>query len=313
MVACRDLPPIELNRIEVADMGGRTIVHRQAEHLVEVTVVEGAVPTHGDGVAAHDASGGSGIEGVGQSLHILIVVAALQEKLKKSADRHVGDRVEAIELDAMARSEFFSKLRFDGLLLGREKGSDRITDEIQRQSTAGPSIAELVEEAKRLDRFLENALAPLRIGLAGAVIGQRRDDFHTMPGEELCQVRLRGEEQDRQITAVHHVATQCPALFDQPAEVGVELWCPARDIDRRNIGLSERADTLLRRFAGHALGAIRACIDVTMSACLIAELTDIDLKDGDPGGVKREQAYAIELRLEGGTTRGPPEYLQLLR
>jgi hypothetical protein len=50
-----------------------------------------------------------------------------------------------------------------------------------------------------------------------------------------------------------------------------------------------------------------------MSACLIAELTDIDLKDGDPGGVKREQAYAIELRLEGGTTRGPPEYLQLLR
>jgi hypothetical protein len=28
-----------------------------------------------------------------------------------------------------------------------------------------------------------------------------------MPGEELCQVRLRGEEQDRQVTAIHHVAT----------------------------------------------------------------------------------------------------------
>jgi hypothetical protein len=50
-----------------------------------------------------------------------------------------------------------------------------------------------------------------------------------------------------------------------------------------------------------------------MSTCLIAELTDIDLKDGDPGGSKWEQADVIELRLERGTTHGSLEYLQLLR
>jgi hypothetical protein len=109
------------------------------------------------------------------------------------------------------------------------------------------------------------------------------------------------------------VATQCPALFNQPAKIGVEFRCSARDIDRRNIGLSESADALLRRFAGHALSTIRSRIDVTMSACLIAELADIDLKDCDPGGAKREQADVIELRLEGRATRCPPEYLQLLR
>jgi hypothetical protein len=49
-----------------------------------------------------------------------------------------------------------------------------------------------------------------------------------------------------------------------------------------------------------------------MSACLVAELADIDLKDGDPGGTKREQADVIELRLEGRATRGPPEHFQLL-
>ena len=49
-----------------------------------------------------------------------------------------------------------------------------------------------------------------------------------------------------------------------------------------------------------------------MSACLIAELADIDLKDGDPSRVKREQADVVELRLEGGAARGPSEYLQLL-
>jgi hypothetical protein len=51
---------------------------------------------------------------------------------------------------------------------------------------------------------------------------------------------------------------------------------------------------------------------VTMSACLIAELADIDLKDCDSGGAKREQADVIESGLEGGVARCPPEHLQLL-
>ena len=48
-----------------------------------------------------------------------------------------------------------------------------------------------------------------------------------------------------------------------------------------------------------------------MSASLIAELANIDLKDGDSGRAKREQADVIELRLEGEATRCPPEHFQL--
>ena len=194
MVARRDLSLIELNRIEVPDMGGRAMVHRQIEHLVEVAVVESPVPAHRDCVTAHHAGCGSGVEGVGQSLHIWLVVAALQEKLKKSADRHIGDCIEMVELDSMPSPQFFTKLRFDGLLLGGEKGSYRIADEIQGQPAVRLAIAESIEKAKRLDRFFKHALASLRIGLAGSVIGQRCDDFHTMPGKELCQVRLGREE-----------------------------------------------------------------------------------------------------------------------
>ena len=249
MVARRDLALIELNWIKVADISGGTMVDRQIEHLVEVAVVEGAIPAHGDRVAAHDAVRGSGVEGVSQSFHILLVVAALQEKLKKSADRHVGDRIEMIELDVMASPEFFSKLRFDGLLLRREKGSYRIADQVQGEAAIGTAIPECIQELQGLDGFLKDSCAPLRIGLASAVIGQRRDDFHTMPGEELRQVRLGREEQHRQITSIHHVATQCPALFNQPTKVRVQFRCSARDIDRLNTGLSESADALLRRFA----------------------------------------------------------------
>jgi hypothetical protein len=109
------------------------------------------------------------------------------------------------------------------------------------------------------------------------------------------------------------MATECPALFNQPAKTGVEFRCATRDIDRRNIGLSERADALFRRFSGHAFGAVRSRIDVTVAAGLIAELADIDLKDCDPGGAKRKQADSIELRLEEGVARCSPEHLQLLR
>ena len=130
-----------------------------------------------------------------------------------------------------------------------------------------------------------------------------------MPCEEFCQVRLRWKEQDRQVTSIHHMATQCPALFNQPAKTGVEFRCAARDIDRWNIGLSECADALRSRFASHALSTVRSRIDVTMSACLVAELTDIDLKDCDPGGAKRQQADGLKLRLEGWAARGPPEHL----
>ena len=313
MVAGCDLALMESIQIKVTDMSGRTMAHRQIEHLVEVAVVERAVPTYRDCISAHDAGRGSGIEGVGQSLHILLIVAALQEKLKKPTDRHVGDRIEVIELDAMASAEFFAKLRFDGFLLGGEKGSDWIADQVQDEAAIGTAIPESIQALQGLDGFFKDAFTPLRIGLADAVIGQRCDDLHTMLGEKLCQVCLGRKEQHRQVTAIHHMAIQCPALFDQPTKIGVEFWRSTRDIDRRNIGLSERAGAVLSCFAGHALGAIRPRIDMTMSAYLIAELANIDLKDGNPGGAKREQPNAIELCLERRVARCPPEYLQLLR
>ena len=95
------------------------------------------------------------------------------------------------------------------------------------------------------------------------------------------------------------MATQCPALFNQPAKIGVEFRCATRDIDRRNIGLSECADALLCRFTGHVFGPVRPRIDMAVPTDLIAEFADIDLKDRDPGGAKREQADSIELCLEG--------------
>jgi len=190
MVVRDNLTLRELNRVEVADISGRALAHRQIQHLVEVAIVESSIPADRDGVAAHHAGGGSRIEGVGQSLHILLVIAALHEKLKKPADRHVGDRIEVVERNAVPGQEFFPELRFDGLLLGWEKGACRIVDEIEREPTARLSVAEPIEQPQRLDRLFKNALASLRIGLTGAGGGERGDHLDAMFRQELPQVGL---------------------------------------------------------------------------------------------------------------------------
>src|SRR5688572_32611634 len=91
------------------------------------------------------------------------------------------------------------------------------------------------------------------------------------------------------------MAIQCPALFNQPAKIGVEFRRATRDIDYGNVGLSKRADAVLRRFSGHVFRPVRPRIDMTVAAGLIAELADIDLKDRDSGRAKREQPDSIEL------------------
>ena len=97
---------------------------------------------------------------------------ALEEEKKKAGGGRGGGRIEEVEVDVKAGWEFCAKLRCDGLLLGREKGSDRITVDSHRQPAARLAVAEPIEESKRLNRFFKSALASLCIGLSGAVIGE---------------------------------------------------------------------------------------------------------------------------------------------
>src|SRR5262245_55469517 len=110
-----------------------------------------------------------------------------------------------------------------------------------------------------------------------------------MAGQKLAQIRLRRQEEDGQVAAVHDMASQPSRLFDQPSKIGIQFRCPAGDIDCWNIGLREGLDAKLSRVARHALDPLRSRINMTMLAGLVAELPDIDLKHGDPGCPQREE------------------------
>jgi hypothetical protein len=100
-------------------------------------------------------------------------------------------------------------------------------------------------------------------------------------------------------------------LFDEPAEVRVQLRSAPGDIHRRYIGLLQCTDTEFGRLAGHALHSIRSGIDVTMPTGLVTELPDVDLKHGDTGRAERSEANRRQSFSKRLITLGLRQHLKL--
>src|SRR5512147_1378385 len=181
---------------------------RELEHLVEIAVVEPAVPSDREYGATHDTGGSRRIECIGEAVHIAGIVAALDKKLQKPADRHIGDRVEAVEYDAEPGEELPFEQGFRRLLFGRQECTDRVVDQVQGEPAPILSIPQTVQDADGLDRLVEDAVSSLSVGLRRAIIGQGRDDFDLMGGKKAGKVLLRGYEQHGQVTAIYHMPVQ---------------------------------------------------------------------------------------------------------
>ncbi len=97
-------------RGDVPDRGPPVSVparHREIQHLVEIAVVNLAVPSHADQRPAHQAFHSGRIEVVHQQRHVRVVLALLLKKRREALDGHVGDSEQAIELDAEGFAQLF--------------------------------------------------------------------------------------------------------------------------------------------------------------------------------------------------------------
>src|ERR1039457_937717 len=101
------------------------------------------------------------------------------------------------------------------------------------------------------------------------------------------------------------------ALLHEPTEVRVELGCAACDVDHGNIGGLQRRHRQLRDLSRHHFATVRAGIDVTMPARLVAQLPDVELKDRGAGprpmgtSQRREEAAALRIWIPC-TSAAPP-------
>ena len=109
------------------------------EHLVEIAIVEAPVPSDADQGATHQRVHRRRIEVIHQQAHILRVIAAGSELMRKSRDWHVGDGQQTIERDAEVGEQFGSVACFEFRLWRRQRCAEWVVDEIEAQLAATES------------------------------------------------------------------------------------------------------------------------------------------------------------------------------
>ena len=113
-------------------MARGTVIYGQAKGQIEVAVIEGPVPIDTHLMAAHEAGEDRGIKGILQDLHVGIHLSVPFELLSISADGHVGQNKQMVEVYIKASSEFLAIVFLQFQLRRREGKTAGIVDELQR-------------------------------------------------------------------------------------------------------------------------------------------------------------------------------------
>src|SRR6266480_6236255 len=248
---------------------------RQAQHLVEIAIVDGALPVDRDQSAAHHGAEILLAEGFLQQLHVGVELPPGDEHRAESGDRHVRERVEPVETDAEALAEHPLVVGFELFLRGRQRRSLRVIHETERQTRA---VAERVETLERTNARLVHALAALPVDQLLGVAGKRGDDLDALGGEELREIPLAGLFENGEIAAVDDVRAERAGALDELPEMRIQLRRAPGDVERADARGLEVTQHGVHRLAVHLLGARGARVDVAVHAGLVAFVAEVDLK-----------------------------------
>mmetsp|Transcript_78471 Transcript_78471/g.230129 ORF Transcript_78471/g.230129 Transcript_78471/m.230129 type:complete len:244 (+) Transcript_78471:288-1019(+) len=117
--------PLVLQGLDVED-GEAGAAEGQLQLLVEVTVVEAAVPANVDVVLAHEHRNSLWVEVANKQVHVALQGALFPEEVEEALHRHVCYGDELVEFDAVGLSKLMPILCLEWLLLGRQEGAWRV-------------------------------------------------------------------------------------------------------------------------------------------------------------------------------------------
>ena len=269
---------------QVAQMGARVAARvavqtrRQAEHLVEVAVVQIALPVDADLRVAHHGAEVVGLVGALEQLHVGLERALAHQGAAETLDRHVGERVEPVERDAEVRLQLAFVVGFKRRLRRRQRWPLRVVDEVEHEAGAGLRVAERIELLQGGDALVEHTLAALAVDVLDRVARHRGDHLDALRSEKFGQPMLARLEKDRQVATVDHVHAGITGGHHQAAEMLVQLGCTAGEVERFDAPALQHLEHQVDGGCLHHLGAVRAGIHVAVQARLIALVAEVDLQ-----------------------------------
>ncbi len=265
-----------------------------AQHLVEVAVEDLSLVADVDRAAAHQANHGGGVEAIGEQLHVIIPLPVLPEIHGEAGDGQIGDGEKPGEDDAVALLQFDFVIGFKFGLVGRELCTDGVVNEGQWQRGA---VANGVELLQGTDAFLKDAIAALGIDIVLQIARKRSNNLHFVFRQVFRQVGVGFGLDNREVVAVDDVRTHRTGSFHKVVEKLADLRSTAGDVHDLGPVLADPRPDFVRDFLGHHFGAVRAGIDVAVSACLVALAADVDLQ-GLKASAGERSAVGMEFLLE---------------
>ena len=258
--------------------GLRTHPGAQAQHLVEVAVIQITLPIHAEQAAAHH--GGQVVWPVAafEQLQIALERALGHQGAAKALDGHVGQRKQVIEGDAKVAAQLTLVVGLQPGLWWWQHGALWVVDEVEHQPGGRVTVAQRIERLQALDAALKHAVTTLPVHIGGRITGQRRDHIHPLVGQKLRQVGLAGLGQDGEVAAVNHRHAQRPGGHHQAAEMRVELRRAAGQIQRLDAARLQHLQHQVDRAAVHLLSAVGAGVDMAVQAALVAAVAQVDLQ-----------------------------------
>mmetsp|Transcript_11546 Transcript_11546/g.29229 ORF Transcript_11546/g.29229 Transcript_11546/m.29229 type:complete len:235 (-) Transcript_11546:946-1650(-) len=216
--------------------------------LVEIAIVNLSVPTHVDRVEAHEFLHGIRIEIPHQQVHILGKFSTAMQKVGKPLDGHVGDCEELIKENTKVLGQLLLVLNLKLFLWGRQKGSQRVVDQIELE-TGGiaallfivtvSSIPRIIQCQEGGDGSLKDATSSLGVDVFCRIAGETRNDVDVVLLQKFDQILLSWLLQNREVATVNDdqiLATNCPGRADQVTKVVIELGGSPSYVQRVDAG-----------------------------------------------------------------------------
>src|SRR4051812_5026852 len=108
--------------------------------------------------------------------HVLAKLPFGNQRAPEPLDRHVRQRVEMIENNAMAHAELALVIGLERLLARWQRWALRVVYKVEHKTAAFLRVAKRIEARQAGDALFVDSFAPLAVDQVFGVAGQRRGD-----------------------------------------------------------------------------------------------------------------------------------------
>src|SRR5207237_8187129 len=146
MISSHYFAILDLLGIDVPKKKRAAIFPLHFKLLIEITIANFPSPADANGVATHQTINRGWIKILDQQLHVLLQFVVVSQIGGKTRDRQIGDGVKVVEDDAEMLAQFVFVIGFELGLGRRQKRTDWIVDQVQRQIGA---VSKRVQQMQR--------------------------------------------------------------------------------------------------------------------------------------------------------------------